>query len=269
MSCVHDFRPLNAIADSYLMESVQKTLQQSSLTLLKSTLHRYIDNKISFEEALTVFHSEKASTRSLERISSILNVSILPISPLSQLPFVLGSRKKTHPWNEYEDQRLLCAIHKYGLDNWAHVSSFVGNGRTRAQCSQRWFRGLDPRISKVLWSQDEEKRLLQLIDQYGDRAWTKISSELGNRSDAQCRYHYRQMMKEKKTSILPPKDIGHISPAQSAPSIVLHEINPRIHQQQSMTNLHCTKPLLPPIYDIIESINSSFPFPIQKFIVNP
>ena len=97
MSYGHVFQPLNAIADSYLMESVQKTLQHSSLNLLKSTLHRYIDNKISFEEALSIFHSENASTRSLERISSILNVSILPISPISQIPFVLGSRKKTHP----------------------------------------------------------------------------------------------------------------------------------------------------------------------------
>ena len=50
MSYGHVFQPLNAIADSYLMESVQKTLQHSSLNLLKSTLHRYIDNKISFED---------------------------------------------------------------------------------------------------------------------------------------------------------------------------------------------------------------------------
>jgi len=28
------------------------------------------------------------------------------------------------------------------------VASFVGNGRTRAQCAQRWSRGLNPKICK-------------------------------------------------------------------------------------------------------------------------
>lgn len=225
------FLPLLAIAESYITEASSK-IDPDTFNHLKSVMRSYINDEISYNDASDIFTKSISTTRPLDRIRAILNVPATPISPTdpSTIPngaqngvlynngngngvntqivnnssgsivYLNGPRKKTHPWTEYEDQRLLYAIHRYGLDNWAPVSVFVGNRRTRAQCSQRWFRGLDPRISKVLWSAEEESRLLQLIERYGDRAWTKISSELGNRSDAQCRYHYRQMMKESENS---------------------------------------------------------------------
>ena len=107
-----------------------------------------------------------------------------------------SQRKKTRSWTEYEDQRLLAGIHKFGTDNWVSVASFVGNGRTRAQCSQRWTRGLDPRISKDKWSLEDEESLMRLVIQYGTKSWTRIAQEIGNRSDVQCRYHYKQMKQE-------------------------------------------------------------------------
>ncbi|OHT04890.1 Myb-like DNA-binding domain containing protein [Tritrichomonas foetus] len=105
-------------------------------------------------------------------------------------------RRKINPWNQVEDFRLLAGIHKYGLDNWLAVSKFVGNSRTRAQCSQRWNRGLDPNLKKCRWTYEEERQLLELIKVYGVKAWTQISQKLGNRSDVQCRYHYNQMLKQ-------------------------------------------------------------------------
>jgi hypothetical protein len=39
-------------------------------------------------------------------------------------------------------------------------------------------------------------RLMQLVHMYGDKAWTKISGSMGNRSDVQCRYHYHQLAKD-------------------------------------------------------------------------
>ncbi|KAH0793373.1 Myb-like DNA-binding domain containing protein [Histomonas meleagridis] len=263
MTSETQFRPLFAIADSYLVDSLNK-ISPEIMDHLKSTLHKYIDNEITLDEATAVFQLYSVSKRALDRISAILNVSSSPISPTetnSQINMMNGTRKKTHPWNEYEDQRLLCAINKYGLDNWSPVSAFVGNGRTRAQCSQRWFRGLDPRISKVLWSPEEEQNLLQLIDKYGDRAWTKISAELGNRSDAQCRYHYRQMMKEKNMSMNLAQERHQISATMSAPSSILRT------EIQSMMPLFQTgyisqspsRPALPPISSILDSIDSGFP----------
>lgn len=107
-----------------------------------------------------------------------------------------STKKRSHCWTTYEDEKLLAAIHRFGVDNWSSIARFVGNSRTRSQCSQRWFRGLDPRLSKNQWTREEESMLIQLVSTYGDRSWTRVASKLGNRSDVQCRYHYKQIHKE-------------------------------------------------------------------------
>ena len=98
---------------------------------------------------------------------------------------------------------------KHGIENWTSISRFVGNGRTRSQCSQRWMRGLDPKISKTQWSQQEEELLIHLISVHGNKAWTTISSQMRNRSDVQCRYKYKQLLKEKR---IRPGAIPALSP---------------------------------------------------------
>ena len=91
--------------------------------------------------------------------------------------------------------RLITAVHLHGPTKWIQISEFVGGGRTRSQCSQRWNRGLNPMISKSPWNLDEEKLLLALVHKYGLKSWKKIANELQNRSDVQCRYHFSQIQK--------------------------------------------------------------------------
>ncbi|OHT16504.1 hypothetical protein TRFO_41773 [Tritrichomonas foetus] len=105
-----------------------------------------------------------------------------------------GSRKKTRTWTNTEDQKLLAGIARYGLDNWQMVAKFLGGGRNKAQCSQRWARCLNPKISKKGWTSEDDKKLKELVELHGEKNWTKIASIFGNRSDVQCRYHYRQLM---------------------------------------------------------------------------
>jgi hypothetical protein len=97
-----------------------------------------------------------------------------------------------------EDIRLFAGFHKFGLSssyNWSTVARFVGNGRTRSQCSQRWIRVLNPRISKDLWTATKDERLVELVAQLGEKAWMKVANQMGNRSDVQCRYHYLQIQR--------------------------------------------------------------------------
>jgi hypothetical protein len=110
----------------------------------------------------------------------------------TNLPVAL--RRRTRPWTAAEDQRLLGGIARFGVDSWQNVATFVGSGRNRAQCSQRWSRGLNPRISKKVWTPDEESQLEALVKEHGEKSWAKIASIMGNRSDVQCRYHYRQSL---------------------------------------------------------------------------
>ena len=107
------------------------------------------------------------------------------------------SRSTAKNWSQAEDDRLLSAIIKFGLFSWHEVARFVGYGRTKAQCSQRWSRGLDPSIYKGPWSEKDDRKLLKLVDKYGEHAWKQIASCIGNRSDAQCRYRYTILLRDK------------------------------------------------------------------------
>ena len=131
-----------------------------------------------------------------------------------------SQKRRLNPWSHIEDIRLYAGITKYGLDNWLAISKFVGNGRTRAQCSQRWNRCLDPHLKKCRWTEAEEEKLQELIKKHGLKAWTLISQNLGNRSDVQCRYHYNQMKKQNRAFInkAPSLPMTHI-PTPSLPSI--------------------------------------------------
>jgi hypothetical protein len=107
-------------------------------------------------------------------------------------------RKKARRWSKEEDERLAEAIRLHGTENWPLVSSIVGGGRTRSQCSQRWHRCLNPKIAKHNWSREEEEKLISLVAAHGNKAWTRIAAEIGNRSDVQCRFRYKFMSKKSK-----------------------------------------------------------------------
>ena len=106
------------------------------------------------------------------------------------------SRQKSKKWTPDEDQKLVEAVHKFGTSNWTAVSETVGNGRTSSQCSQRWNRVIDPRITKTNWTKEEEEKLLQSVAKYGEKSWTRVAQEFGNRSDVQCRFKYHHIKKK-------------------------------------------------------------------------
>ena len=166
---------------------------------LVSIMKDFIQRKIPYETARDKFLKIAGNASPVEKIRDVLQMQDQPIHSSND---GIGDdsdsklRRKMQKWSVYEDNRLLAAIYRYGIDNWALISKFVGNNRTRAQCAQRWTRCLNPRICKDTWDQREDALLIQLVQRYGDHSWTKVAELMGNRSDVQCRYRYSQISKE-------------------------------------------------------------------------
>lgn len=141
-----------------------------------------------------------------------------------------SSRRKTRSWTTNEDYRLIMGVHLCG-ENWNDVAEFVGGGRTRSQCSQRWYRVIDPRITKEHWTPEEEKKLLDLVQKYGEKAWIKVAAEMIGRSDVQCRYKYRKMQKTQDgTNTNSDNDSKPQQTQQAQPVTQIAPVVPLIHQ---------------------------------------
>jgi hypothetical protein len=117
------------------------------------------------------------SDSSLIRLNSILTVPTKPICDNEALNAAISPGRKFNPWSVIEDKRLFAGIHRFGLDSWSAVAEFVGNSRSRAQCSQRWNRCLNPQIKKAQWSEVEEQMLAQLVGKWGPRHGTGLLKE--------------------------------------------------------------------------------------------
>ena len=225
--------PLIAVGMHYISESCINVVEKD-LAKLEQALTLFLENQLTFKECAQIYVDALKTEKPLNRIFAILQIPDTPIPDSVGLGYGFGRAGKSHHWTEYEDRRLLCGIHKFGVDNWKSVAAFVGNGRSRSQCMQRWSRGLNPAIRKDNWTKDEEELLLTLVKSQKYKSWSAISLCMRNRSDVQCRYHYKQMTGIDKDTM---DTGGAISASGSEPS--------EVFAAQRM------KVLLPPIGEMI------------------
>lgn len=213
--------PLIAVGMQYVHDGYPN-LSSSDQQALESALTMFLSNRITFKETSPIFMRTIGSKKPLNRILAILQ------TPEQPIPDSVGKRyqyvNKSRHWTSYEDRRLLAAIHRYGCNNWLAVSSFVGNNRSKGQCSQRWARGLNPEIKKDKWLPEEEELLLQLVNSGEYKSWASIAAKMKIRSDVQCRYHYKLMtgnetLKFEPLNVFSPQKIDICS----TPSIIIEE----------------------------------------------
>ena len=202
MSANGSIRALLDVTMSYFPDYIFTTHPPEAISTIRNTFERYLMRLITYEQAQMYIQSMVGFTQPLERLQEILDMEKGTPLPAPKGPVENTGNHKARPWSSNEDKRLLCGIFRHGIKNWTAISKFVGNGRTRSQCSQRWYRGLDPTICKEQWSKEEERKLLALVNEYGDKSWTRIATKMGNRSDVQCRYKYKQLQKELTTEEL-------------------------------------------------------------------
>ena len=195
--------PLLEIAISFVNE-INRNIDNELMQKIRYYFSDFISGKVSKNFISSFLSSTIHSTQPLDKIEAILSIPNEPLPSIQDgQETKCEKRKKTRTWTQGEDMRLIAAIHRLGYENWSVIAKFVGNGRTRAQCSQRWHRVLDPRISKEQWTAQDDEKLIGLIATHNMKSWTSIAEMMGNRSDVQCRYHYMQLKREFAMSGVP------------------------------------------------------------------
>lgn len=96
-------------------------------------------------------------------------------------------------WTNIEDEILKASVSKYGLNQWARVSSLLPR-KTPKQCKARWSEWLDPSIKKIEWSKEEDEKLLHLAKLMPTQ-WRTIAPIVG-RTANQCLERYQKLLDE-------------------------------------------------------------------------
>ena len=191
--------------------------QQDKALAIQNILSEYMRHMLSYEEAAAQVSQLIGTDQPARKFDEALKGARQNLFKF-RMAASAGYRKRARRWTREEDHRLAAAVQVHGTANWPVVATVVGGGRTRSQCSQRWHRGIDPKISKCNWSREEEQKLLDAVQTFGNKAWTRIAVEMKNRSDVQCRFRYRFLVKK-------AQELGTEVQPISAPMALTHNVS--------------------------------------------
>lgn len=89
-------------------------------------------------------------------------------------------------WTAEEDEILAKAVHTHDAKNWKMISSYL-TGKSQVQCLHRWNKVLNPSLTKGPWTEEEDRLVLELVQQHGAQKWSVIAASLPGRIGKQCR----------------------------------------------------------------------------------
>ncbi|KAJ9235840.1 hypothetical protein DTO271D3_686 [Paecilomyces variotii] len=118
-------------------------------------------------------------------------------------------------WTNLEDEVLKASVSKYGLNQWARVSSLLAR-KTPKQCKARWVEWLDPSIRKIEWSREEDEKLLHLAKLMPTQ-WRTIAPIVG-RTATQCLERYQKLLDEAEARENEELGLGGPGAEAAAPS---------------------------------------------------
>ncbi|CAN6217600.1 unnamed protein product [Urochloa humidicola] len=103
---------------------------------------------------------------------------------------------KKGPWTAEEDEKLVTFLLNNGHCCWRAVPKLAGLLRCGKSCRLRWTNYLRPDLKRGLLSPEEEKTVIDLHAELGNR-WSKIASHLPGRTDNEIKNHWNTHIKKK------------------------------------------------------------------------
>ncbi|XP_060897386.1 v-myb avian myeloblastosis viral oncogene homolog-like 2b isoform X2 [Labrus mixtus] len=111
-------------------------------------------------------------------------------------------------WTPEEDDQLKALVQKLGPTDWKYIASYIPN-HSEHQCQHRWFKILDPELVKGPWTKEEDEKVIELVNQYGNKQWAMVAKHLKGRLGKQCRerWHNHLNPNVKKSSWTAEEDL--------------------------------------------------------------
>jgi len=117
------------------------------------------------------------------------------------------SRSSKGKWTIEEDEILTKAVTVDKEKNWRKIAESL-HDKTSVQCLRRWQKVLNPELVKGPWSDEEDRKLSDLVMDCGAKDWSSIAGNIPGRIGKQCRERwYNHLAPEvSKSAWLPEED---------------------------------------------------------------
>lgn len=132
------------------------------------------------------------SRKNWKKISSLLN-NKTPLQCFYRFRKINPEIKKSK-WTKEEDILIISLQEKYG-NSWSLFSKTLKN-RTPKQIRDRFINNLDPNVQRGNFSVDEDLKILELRNLYGNK-WSKISEHFENRTSDIIKTRYYSSVRNK------------------------------------------------------------------------
>ncbi|XP_015958288.1 transcription factor GAMYB-like [Arachis duranensis] len=175
---------------------------------------------------------------------------------------------KKGPWTSIEDAILVDYVTKHGEGNWNAVQRNSGLARCGKSCRLRWANHLRPDLKKGAFTEEEERRIIELHAKMGNK-WARMAAELPGRTDNEIKNYWNTRIKRMQRSGLPiyPPDICFRVMHGNQESQNVGRLTDGVNQHDDLSQTdtlnipeldfkHVKIPLDPSIFDIPE--NSMF-----------
>ncbi|KAH0888971.1 hypothetical protein HID58_051400 [Brassica napus] len=133
---------------------------------------------------------------------------------------------KKGPWTAAEDEILAAYVRENGEGNWNALQKHTCLARCGKSCRLRWANHLRPNLKKGSFTGDEERIIIQLHAQLGNK-WARMAAQLPGRTDNEIKNYWNTRLKRLQRQGLP------LYPPDVIPNHQLHPHPQHHHHQQN------------------------------------